>query len=111
MKRKLQYLLSPPPQDTIESPAKPHSIAESNGVMNSSLSSITSAEFENKREVSNIIDLRPSNLVEELMVVLNSMREAMIKNFDEMDVDSIQPFWCCNESPFLFRVFLYIFYS
>ena len=72
---KLQYFVSPPPQDTIEG------------------------------EVSNIIDLRPSNIVDELIFALASMREAMVKNFDEMEVDLIQPSWCCNETPLLFRVF------
>ncbi|KAG1852913.1 histidine phosphatase superfamily-domain-containing protein [Suillus tomentosus] len=41
--------------------------------------------------------------VEEVIELLSSFRAIMHKNFETMDVDTIQERWCCDDEPWLFR--------
>ncbi|KAF9164507.1 hypothetical protein DFQ26_001359 [Actinomortierella ambigua] len=44
----------------------------------------------------------PSVLVVQVIMSMRRLREIMRKNYKELDVDSIQKSWCCQESPSLF---------
>ncbi|KAG0232973.1 hypothetical protein BGW42_007786 [Actinomortierella wolfii] len=44
----------------------------------------------------------PDVLVEQVIMSMRKLREIMRKNYRELDVDSIQKSWCCQESPSLF---------
>jgi len=44
-----------------------------------------------------------SNLLEEMIEILQCMRRIMSKNYENKEIDEIQPIWCCNENPNLFR--------
>ncbi|ORZ14442.1 histidine phosphatase superfamily-domain-containing protein [Lobosporangium transversale] len=44
----------------------------------------------------------PGRLVQDMIVAMRKLRKIMRKNFETMDVASIQKTWCCYESPSLF---------
>ncbi|KAG1866643.1 histidine phosphatase superfamily-domain-containing protein [Suillus subalutaceus] len=45
----------------------------------------------------------PVEVVKEVIELLSSFRAIMHKNFETMDVDTIQERWCCDDEPWLFR--------
>src|SRR5436190_5076131 len=45
----------------------------------------------------------PSVIVQETIELMKELRENMRENFSTMDVEAIQPRWCCSENPDLFR--------
>lgn len=45
----------------------------------------------------------PVEVVKEVIELLSSFRAIMHKNFETMDVDTIQERWCCGDEPWLFR--------
>ncbi|KAF8529126.1 cortical actin cytoskeleton protein asp1 [Hysterangium stoloniferum] len=44
----------------------------------------------------------PVEVVKEVIQLLSSFRDTMRRNFKTMDVDKIQPRWCCGDEPWLF---------
>lgn len=42
-------------------------------------------------------------VVKETIELMKSLRATMHENWDTLEVEKIQPRWCCGEYPYLFR--------
>jgi inositol-hexakisphosphate/diphosphoinositol-pentakisphosphate 1-kinase len=45
----------------------------------------------------------PCVIVQETIELMKELRDNMRENFSKMDVEAIQPRWCCSENPDLFK--------
>ncbi|PLW44537.1 hypothetical protein PCANC_08115 [Puccinia coronata f. sp. avenae] len=50
-----------------------------------------------------IADKEPFDVVQEVIAILEKLRDVMHKNWERMDVEQIQSRWCCGECPVLFK--------